>query len=711
MLEEKKESTGLNVGDIYYVLFRHKWKIILISLAALAVAAALFINTPPMYQTEARLFLRYMVENQGVSPADNTSQVTTIDRRGENILNSELEILTSLDLARLVVGTVGAERILANAGGGDSPARAAALIRKNLRLEVPRRSNIIRILLQHPDPEIVQEILASLVDHYQKKHMEIHREVGVHDNFLAQQTDRFRIQLRRTEDELRRLKADSGVISTEEANRTYGSLMSATKQELYRTEAELESRRIILAEVQKAFASASDNEEAPPAAPPSKVLQDYQNLTTALAFLRRREMELEMQYTATNPRVRSIRERIKEEEARKHDLEQQYPNLALRSRSNPADNQHNPLMTEASHIMALEAKMKVLSSQLDRIRDEAAGLGVTQAQLAELESRKAVEEANFRHYAASLEKARIDEAMGTAPNIIRVQEPSDPVSVALELRKQLALIVGGGLAAALGLAFLMEMFVDQRLRRPGEITRSLGLPLFLAIPRVRRLKRFRRHELALANGGSAEAQSGPLSPYHEALRDRLIHYFESQNMTHKPKLVGITSASPKAGVSTIATGLAAALSECGDGNVLLVDMHPYPGKSKSGNGDFGLDELIESANKSDALVRDNLYLAKGIGTNGSLPRVLPKRFNQLMPRLKASDYDYIIFDLPPISQTSIASRVAGFMDMTLLVIESERTNRDTAKRAAGILQDSRATVASVLNKCRAYIPQRLHQEI
>ena len=52
-----------------------------------------------------------------------------------------------------------------------------------------------------------------------------------------------------------------------------------------------------------------------------------------------------------------------------------------------------------------------------------------------------------------------------------------------------------------------------------------------------------------------------------------------------------------------------------------------------------------------------------------------------MPKLKASDYDYIIFDMPPVNQISITPRLAGFMDMVLLVIESEKTDREVVKRA------------------------------
>ena len=81
-----------------------------------------------------------------------------------------------------------------------------------------------------------------------------------------------------------------------------------------------------------------------------------------------------------------------------------------------------------------------------------------------------------------------------------------------------------------------------------------------------------------------------------------------------------------------------------------------------------------------------------------------------MPKLKASDFDYIIFDMPPVSQTSVTPRLAGLMDMVLLVIESEKTNRDTIQRATALLAESKANVSTVLNKVKTYVPTRLHQE-
>src|ERR1039457_2121002 len=92
------------------------------------------------------------------------------------------------------------------------------------------------------------------------------------------------------------------------------------------------------------------------------------------------------------------------------------------------------------------------------------------------------------------------------------------------------------------------------------------------------------------------------------------------------------------------------------------------------------------------------------------PANLPKQIMALMPKFKASECDDIIFDMPPVSQTSVTARLSGLMDMVLLVIESEKTNQDVVKDVILLLAESNPAVGTVLNKSRNYVPARLHQE-
>jgi len=82
----------------------------------------------------------------------------------------------------------------------------------------------------------------------------------------------------------------------------------------------------------------------------------------------------------------------------------------------------------------------------------------------------------------------------------------------------------------------------------------------------------------------------------------------------------------------------------------------------------------------------------------------------LVPHLKASDFDYIIFDMPPLGQTSVAVPMARFMDKVLVVVEAEKSNRDYLKRAYDELLACRASVSVILNKARSYTPRWLGAE-
>src|SRR6266850_4395146 len=58
------ESSGsMTLGDVYFVVFRHKWKIILFALAGLVAAATFYFLNPPLYQSEAELFIRYITDS------------------------------------------------------------------------------------------------------------------------------------------------------------------------------------------------------------------------------------------------------------------------------------------------------------------------------------------------------------------------------------------------------------------------------------------------------------------------------------------------------------------------------------------------------------------------------------------------------------------------------------------------------------------------
>jgi Mrp family chromosome partitioning ATPase len=324
----------------------------------------------------------------------------------------------------------------------------------------------------------------------------------------------------------------------------------------------------------------------------------------------------------------------------------------------------------------------------------------------------------------------MDDLIGAAPNIRPIQSPSPPLKQwPKKLKQKAAILAAGGIAFGLALAFLIELFLDRSLKRPVEVESKLGLPLFISIPDFTQNGRppvplSGKAPLLLTEGLSKDAaQHSAVAPWNrqhpvrrfcEGLRDRLIVHFEVKNVTHNPKLVAITSCGRGAGVSSVAAGLAASLSETGDGNVLLVDMNIEGGAAQQfykGKLGCGVDDVLGAEARKGAQIQKNLYVAtQPMEGSDKLPSVLPKHLMGLIPKLKASDYDYIIFDMPAVTQTSMTPRLARLMDMVLLVIESEKTNQDVAKKVISLLAESEAKVSTVLNKTRSYVPSKLHQE-
>jgi Mrp family chromosome partitioning ATPase len=473
----------------------------------------------------------------------------------------------------------------------------------------------------------------------------------------------------------------------------------------------------------------------------------YQSLQARLATLRNRELELLLQFTPESSDVTNLRALISATEKACKDLETEDPRLrfllsrpsSLASGTPGGQSSIGDPTTafeesrEVAQTAALEAKVSVLTNYLHEAQVRASTIRELEGSIVDLQRRRDLLENSHRMLSASLEQARLDEALGTTTlaNINVVEEPTAAIRARAENLKTAGMVLFAGVFGSLGLAFGFELFLRGTLNRPADIQRHLRLPLFLTIPRLRGLPRRQRRLLkrrAAPTGGQGEAptngerpvpslpaEAQPLRDYHEALRDRLIMHFQLNDLAHKPKLVGLTGVGRHAGVSMLAAGLAESLSETGDGNVLLVDMNPAQGPSvypfHLGRPGCELTAALEQEHRESALIQQNLYLASANGQMNGRVGIIPRKFATLMPKMKASDYDYIIFDMPPVSQTSVTAKVAGLLDTVLLVVDAEHTSAERAKRSLALLAESRANVGTVLNRYRNYLPERLRTDV
>lgn len=742
--QKQAPADSFGVQDVLYILFKHKWKIILLSLLGFGASAFVYVNRVPLFQSQAKLLVRYVLNRNSVDEAQ--SQVNQAGGPGNQVINTEIEILTSEDLALAVAEAVGPNRILPQAGGNAALPDAAGTIVGNLIVGAMPTSNVIHINYSSADPELAVVVLRELVKQYSLRHLEIHRSANAFD-IVAKQADEVHGRLKNTEKELDKLRTDNGISSLAEASSAIAAQRSRTQEDLMTAKAEVAEQTARIDALKKA--SGIDDSQIPEGAvssekspgieqAPAHVIAEYRTLVDVLSMLQKRDLELKLKFRPGNIILSRNQQQINETEGKRRALAARYPALASDASvlsSDPSKGPQLDLRAEQAKLASASARVEVFTKHLKDIDDQFSVQYTIGAQIEALERRKQMEDAEYRSLELSLKNAKVDQTLDPSrmPNITLVQQPSNPIKTYDKLTQKIVLgLAGAGMALGVGIAFLIELLIDRRVKRPTEIQARLQLPLLLSIPYIRPKDRgglMLSHESNAPRIGMTAEESVQTSltdpempevavrkanhfilPYSETIRDRIIFNFEVNNVTHKPKLVAVTGLSEGAGSSTIAAGLAKSFSEIKGAKVLLVDLSSYHPEDSPVFGEVARHSLTGALQLArNTKFKENvqsLYYASATArrNDSGLTTFSPMHLYEMMPHLQASDFDYIVFDMPSIDQTSRTLTMAGLMDKVLLVLDAENTSRDELKWGYSELTKGRADVSCIFNKTRSHAP-------
>jgi Mrp family chromosome partitioning ATPase len=178
-----------------------------------------------------------------------------------------------------------------------------------------------------------------------------------------------------------------------------------------------------------------------------------------------------------------------------------------------------------------------------------------------------------------------------------------------------------------------------------------------------------------------------------------------------PQTIGFTSCARKAGVSTVAIGLAELAARSGQ-QVLLVDaccdgaglarrlgISPTPGLWDLLASEVSLELSMAATDV------DNLFLLPG-GRRPNESLLLGSRaaLTEQLTRWKQR-FDLVVLDLPPALPQEPLVVWSGALDGVVLVIKSEKTEAEEAWRVKRTLLDCEARLlGAVLTQQRSYLP-------
>jgi len=183
------------------------------------------------------------------------------------------------------------------------------------------------------------------------------------------------------------------------------------------------------------------------------------------------------------------------------------------------------------------------------------------------------------------------------------------------------------------------------------------------------------------------------------LRSRLYQLRDRQPL----KKVLVTSSLPKEGKTFVAANLAQVIVRQHGRRALLIDADLRGPRLHSALGTPSAPGLVEylqgEADEISVLQRgpmENLFfIASGRSASSPAELVGNGRFRVLMARLEAA-FDWIIVDSPPAVPVSDAALLANFCDGVLMVVRSDATPSDMARKARQEFRDQ-MLVGVVLN--------------
>jgi capsular exopolysaccharide synthesis family protein len=268
--------------------------------------------------------------------------------------------------------------------------------------------------------------------------------------------------------------------------------------------------------------------------------------------------------------------------------------------------------------------------------------------------------------------------------------PTSPIKP----NKMMNIAIAGvlGLMLSVGLVFLIE-FLDKTIKTPEDIERYLNLSIIGAIPHNEK-----------AEKRKVVTFEDPKSPVAEAYRS-LRTNLKFASLDKEIKSIVVTSTIAGEGKSLTTSNLATAIAQTGN-KVLLVDTDfrkPSIHKiARKPNADGLADVLI---NKSDyrSSVKQSRTKNLDLMFSGLIPPnpselLGSKSMLEFIEKVK-EEYDYVIFDTPPVALVTDAAILANEVDGVILVTSFGMVDYQIAKRAVELLKNANANIlGSVLNK-------------
>jgi uncharacterized protein involved in exopolysaccharide biosynthesis len=472
-----------SVRDLLTVFFKYRVKILTIFSIVVAMVTVTTFFASPMYEAKSSLLVKFGREYMNQFQVGSSQPIISVNR--EEIINSEIEILKSPDLAKRVIENIKLSQmypgLVKNPPRDIQPMDAAiARFAKKLSIVDIKKSSVIQVSFEHNNPEIASKAVNLLVEYFREKHLQVFS--SPQSNFLEGQVAAFRKKLLASEADMQAFKQKNQVYSLDEQRtlllRQRTDLASETLS-AQNTIDELQRRLGTLKARTKSLTSSNDMYTGTER---DKIIVEAKSRLLALQI---NQQELLRKYKEEN---KLVIENGKQIQLVKDFLREQETDISKKVMTGNVvyqDTQRDVVRTEAD-LSAQRAKYATLRMQLGQLDSEIKALDLREKEMQNLKRELASNEKNFQVYDEKMEEARITDDMNklNLANISIIQPATVPIKP-IKPNKRLNILLGivFGAISGIGYAFFSERN-SQGLVSPEMAEKRLNLKVLATIPYI-----------------------------------------------------------------------------------------------------------------------------------------------------------------------------------------------------------------------------------
>ncbi len=400
-------------------------------------------------------------------------------------------------------------------------------------------------------------------------------------------------------------------------------------------------------------------------------IADYQKARQDLAAEQAQLADMSTRLKPKHPKIIALNDQIKGTEA-----------LIVTLKENSVE-------AMKTHRQNVGVQIKNLEATIEQARQKALTMS---GPLAEYNHLKTVADRTKTEFNTLLaNRSGLDITKNVSPNALIITEPaSAAVSVKPGIFKIVGLGLMGGLMVGLIAIFILDK-MDDRIASLIELQSLFPEPVLGQIPKE-----------SLASEGALLKPGDERQAFIEAFRTLRSSLIFLPIEGERPKTFVITSALPDEGKTTVSSNLAVTLAFSG-AKVLLIDADMRSGKVShlfGAQGAVGLSNVLTKKlpwkEAVSATWIDNLYLMPcGPAVQNTAEHLLGKVTDQFI-RDVYDEFDYVLFDSPPVIILDDTLSLSPKIDATLFVLRFDQSSTRASRRALELLHGRQANVIGLV---------------